>query len=118
VTLAAPVFTLPLLIYNFGYFSLISPITNILIVPLLPYIMVLGFVLGLTGMVWSFLAWIFSFPLWLLLTYLIKIVDFFSQISWASLTLKISWFWLVVFYLTLFSAVWQLSRKRKPEFLG
>jgi len=44
MTLSAQVFTLPILIYNFGYVSFAAPITNILIVPLLPFIMGLGFV--------------------------------------------------------------------------
>ena len=118
MTLAAQVFTLPILIYNFGYFSQIAPMTNILIVPLLPYIMVLGFIFSLAGVIWSPLGWIFSWPAWFLLTYLIKIVDWFSRISWASLTLEISWIWLIISYIILGLATWRLNSKEKLKFLN
>jgi competence protein ComEC len=117
MTLSAQIFTLPILIYNFGYFSRVAPIANILIVPLLPYIMVSGFIFGLIGMIFHPLGWILSWPCWLLLTYLTRAVDFFSQISWASLTLEISWVWLIIFYLILGLIIWRLSEKRKLKFL-
>ncbi|MEK9209456.1 MAG: ComEC/Rec2 family competence protein, partial [Patescibacteria group bacterium] len=43
MTLSAQVFTLPILVYNFGSVSLVSPIVNVLVVPLLPAILVFGF---------------------------------------------------------------------------
>jgi len=118
MTFSAQVFTLPMLIFNFGYLSLVSPITNVLIVPLLPYLMVSGFVFLLGGIIWQPLGWILSFPVWLLLTYLTSIVSFFSQIPWASLTFQISWLWLPVCYLILFLLVWRLTQKEKLKFLS
>jgi len=85
MTLAAQVLTLPILIFNFGYFSLVSPLTNVLIVPLLPFILGLGFLFAFLGMVFSPLGWLFSLPAWLLLTYLTEIVDFFSNLPFAAL---------------------------------
>jgi competence protein ComEC len=80
MTLSAYLFTLPVLIYNFGYFSSVAIFTNFLIVPLLPYIMGIGFIFGIAGMIFQPLGWILSWPSWLLLTYLIKIVEWFSQV--------------------------------------
>jgi competence protein ComEC len=116
MTLAAQVFTLPILIYNFGYLSLVSPITNILIVPLLPYIMGSGFIFGIGGIIFQPLGWLLSLPCWLLLTYLIEIVNFFSQ-PWAFKTLEISPIWLIIFYLILGLLTWQLQEKQKLKFL-
>ena len=114
MTLAAQIFTLPILIYNFGYMSSVAPITNILIVPLLPFIMVSGFVFGLAGMLWPPLGWVFSWPCWLLLTHLTKIVDWFSQIPFAALTLEnIHWLWLIIAYLILGYFAWRLNEKQK-----
>ena len=114
MTLAAQVFTLPILIYNFGYISLIAPITNIFLVPLLPFIMIFGFVSGLGGMIWQPLGWIFSWPAWFLLTYLVKTVDWASQFFLASITLRnIHWVWLIVFYLILGYVVWRLNKREK-----
>ena len=118
MTFAAQIFTLPILIYNFGYLSLVSPITNILIGPILPYLMGAGFLFLLAGILWQPLGFIFSLPVFLLLSYLTSIVDFFSQISWASKTLKISWFWLPVWYLILFLLLLRFTQKEKLKFLN
>lgn len=114
MTLAAQVFTLPILIYNFGYVSLIAPITNIFVVPLLPFIMVFGFISGLAGMLWQPLGWVFSWPAWFLLTYLVKTVDWLSQFFLASITLEnIHWIWPAIFYLILGYVVWWLNKREK-----
>jgi len=119
MTLAAQVFTLPILIYNFGYISSVAPITNILIVPLLPFIMISGFIFGLAGIFFQPLGWVLSWPVWLLLSYVVKMVDYFSQIPWAALTLEnIHWIWLIVAYLVLGCIIWRLNEKQKLKFLN
>ncbi|MDI6882968.1 MAG: ComEC/Rec2 family competence protein [Patescibacteria group bacterium] len=118
MTFSAQIFTLPLLIYNFGRMSLIAPLTNVLILPFIYLIMLFGFVFALSGVIWQPLAFLLSLPVWLLLTYLVKIVDCASNISWASLTLKIPWFCLPIFYLLLGSFLYHLYQKKKPEFLN
>jgi len=118
MTLSAQVFTLPILIYNFGYISSIAPITNILIVPLLPYIMIFGFVFITAGIIWQPLGWLFSIPLWLLLTYVIKIIDWFSGIPWSSFNIEnIHFFWLLFFYLILLFIIWRLQERQKLKIL-
>jgi len=117
ITLSAQIFTLPILIYNFGYLSLVAPVTNVLILPLLPFIMIFGFIFGLLGMFWQTLGWVFSWPAWFLLTYLTKIVDWFSSQSFASLNLEISWIWPILLYLILGLITWRLNEKQKLKFL-
>ena len=116
-TLSAQIFTLPILIYNFGYIPLVSPLTNILIVPFLAPITILIFIFGITGMIFSPLAFILSWPTWLSLTYIISIVNYFSKLSFASLSLKISWIWLIISYLILALITWRLQERKKLKFL-
>jgi len=118
MTFSAYLFTLPILIYNFGYFSLVAPITNILILPLLPFIMGLGFIFGLSGIIFQPLGWILSWPAWLLLTYLTKVVDVLSSFSWSAYTLEISWIWLPISYLILGLITWRLNESQKLKFLN
>ena len=118
MTFSAYLFTLPILIYNFGYISLVAPITNILIVPLLYLIMIFGFLFGLAGMIWQPLGWLLSLPAWLLLTYVIKIVDISSKLPFAFKTLEISWIWLAISYLILGLVTWRLQESQKLKFLG
>ncbi|MFH1401404.1 MAG: ComEC/Rec2 family competence protein [Parcubacteria group bacterium] len=118
MTLAAQIFTLPILIYNFGYFSLAAPLTNILIVPLIPFIMVFGFIFSLVGIFLPVMGWVFSWPSWFLLAYIIKIINFFSMISFAKLELKnIHWLWLASFYLVLVFFIWRWEQNQKLKFL-
>ena len=116
MTFSAQIFTLPILIYNFGYISLISPLTNILIVPILPFIMISGFIFSFIGIFWQFLGWILSFPAWFLLTYVIKIIDLLYKVPSTSLEVKISWFYFIVFYSLLVYFIWGLRRKNIQNF--
>ena len=103
-TLSAQVLTLPILIYSFGYFSLVAPLVNLLLIPLMPFIMFLGFIFSLVSFL-PFLSSVFLFPLWLLLTFLLKVVSYFSSLSLATLSFNLSSFWLVFIYLILFLLV-------------
>jgi competence protein ComEC len=115
MTISAYIFTLPILIYNFGRISLVALLTNVLIVPIIYPIMILGFIFVLVGLISSSLAWLLAIPLWLFLTYILKIVDFFSH-SWAAKTIEnIHWFWPLLFYLFLAISVWHLKTKEKTK---
>jgi len=117
MTFSAYIFTLPILIYNFGRVSLIGPLTNVLILPFIYWIMIFGFIFSLAGMFWQPLAWILSWPVWFLLTYLLKVVEFFSQ-PWAARTIEnVHWFWLIVSYLILGYLAWYLNKRERLKFL-
>ena len=77
-TLSAYIFTAPILLYNFGKISFVGPLTNILIIPVIYWIMILGLAFSLLSLVFPLGASLLSFPLWLLLTYVVKIVELFS----------------------------------------
>lgn len=117
VTFAAQIFTLPILIYNFGRVSLVSPITNILILSVIYWVMIFGFLFGIISSIWSLLGWVFILPCWFLISYSMKIIDIFSQ-PWAMATTKnVHWIWLIILYLiTAGFTVW-LKRKARLKFL-
>jgi len=117
-TLSAQVFTLPILIYNFGYIPFISPFVNILIVPFLAPITVLVFIFGLSAILFYPLAFVLSWPVWLSLTYIIGVIDSFSKIPFVSLSVNLSLVWLIVLYFILVLATWRLNKKYNgPVFL-
>jgi competence protein ComEC len=117
-TLAAQIFVFPILIFNFGQISIISPLTNIFILPLIPIITILGFIFSFIGIFWQSLAQILSWPSWLGISYILKIVDFSSKISWASLTFQnVPWIFLIISYLILTIIVWRLQESQKLKFL-
>lgn len=110
-TFAAQIFTLPIMVYNFGNISLVSPITNLLVLPIVSGLMIFGFLSSILGVASQFLGWIVSIPCWFLLTYFVKIIDFFSQ-PWALKTIEnVHWIWLVISYLVLGAVVRQLKKQ-------
>ena len=92
-TISAIVLTTPLILFTFGRLSLVAPITNILILPVIPFAMV-----------------------WLILSYIIKVVEIFSYISWASINVgKISWVVLVLFYASILFFIYYKMHSPKEE---
>ncbi len=85
MTLAAQAFTLPVLVSSFGRLSLIAPLCNILVLPVLPFILGSGFIFSLAGILWQPLGWVLSWPAWLLLTYVFKIAEWFSGLPGGSI---------------------------------
>ncbi|HHE76407.1 MAG TPA: ComEC family competence protein [Candidatus Parcubacteria bacterium] len=117
MTFAAQVFTIPILIYNFGRVSVAAPLTNILVVPVVYWIMLLGFVFIVIGLFFPLVGWVFSLPCFILLTYLLGVVNLFSS-SWAAATVNnVSWVWLAFIYLILFAITWRLKRALRFKFL-
>lgn len=98
LSMAAQITTWPIILYNFGTFSTVSPIANIFVVPLLTPIMFLG--LGFAVVSWSaLLAQIFLWPAWLILRITDKLVVFFSSLPGASLQAgKVGVVLLLVYY--------------------
>lgn len=98
-TLSAQLAVLPLIILRFGYFPVVSPLSNIFILSLIPITMLLGFLVGVLGFVFSGLATIFGFLPYLLLKVEILIISFFGSFKFAIISLdKIrEWiFWLAI----------------------
>jgi competence protein ComEC len=84
ITLAAQVFTIPLIFWYFHRLSLISPITNILIGWTIVPITALGFGSVIAGWLWLPLGYLLAWPAWVLLEYLIRVVILTSMIPLAS----------------------------------
>ncbi|MFH1036830.1 MAG: ComEC/Rec2 family competence protein [Patescibacteria group bacterium] len=117
-TISAQIFTLPVLIYNFGRIPITSPLTNVLIVPFLSLITILGFAFAFLGIIIPLFGQILSWPAWLFLTYITETIDFFSRIEFVSISVtNISWFWLVTFYLILGFVIWRIQGRQKLKFL-
>lgn len=116
-TIGAQIFTFPILIFSFGSVSLVSPITNFLILPIAPILMSLGFLSAILGIFSKFLGWMFSLPLWVLLNYFIKVIDCFSR-PWAIKAIEnVSWVWLALSYVILGLSTRYLANRRRLSFL-
>ncbi len=79
-TLAAEIMTLPLIMATFGQLSLVGLITNVLVVPLIPFVMLFSAIAAAAGMLVPAAAGWFAWPANLLLTYILDIVRVFASI--------------------------------------
>lgn len=85
VTLAAQVFTVPIILFAFGRISLVSPLTNLLIGWLIAPIMALGLLLVVLGFLWMPLAHPVAWVVWVPLTVLVKTIELTARIPFASI---------------------------------
>lgn len=97
-TLAAQIFTFPVLLYYFDRISLIAPLSNVLVLVFVPATMLFGFLAGLAGLIWLPLAIPFAAVAWLLLTYIIKVVEWTAQVPLASVQYENFSVWLLILY--------------------
>src|SRR3989344_3095380 len=117
VTFSAQLFTFPVIIFNFGTVSLASPITNILILPVVPYLMFFGFFTSLMGIFSNVLGWLLSVVCFALLSYFMWVVDLFSK-PWMYKTIEnVSWIWLVVSYFIIALLTRFLNKKYIQKFV-
>jgi len=118
ITMAAQFFTVPIIAYYFKNISLVTPITNMLIIPIVDWIMIFGFLAAFLGIFSYMLGFLFFLPTQLLLLYFTKVMDIFYH-PWAVITLQhLSGMWLAGYYLLLAAFMWWLGKKLKPDFLN
>lgn len=104
ITLSAQVFTLPLVLYYFGYFSLGAFLSNLMVLPVLPWVMLIGIVLIFTGMIVPFLAGLLSWIAWIGLTWIwltANLINLIPGMNWQIKSFKL--LGLIIFYLLIFS---------------
>jgi competence protein ComEC len=111
ITLAAQIITGPLIVYHFGRLSLISLLTNLLILPVQPPIMVLGGLATLAGLLWLPLGQLLGWLVWLPLAWSVWMVELTARLPFASLDLGTFPFWLLVLvYAALAAGIWWANR--------
>jgi competence protein ComEC len=109
-TIAAQIFTFPILIFNFGYVSIVSLLSNLLITPLMPFLMAFGLIFPIIGLIFSKLGWLLSFFDGVLTKGLLLIVDWSASVPFAILSFQIN-AWLVgLMYLIIFIFVFWLRK--------
>jgi predicted membrane metal-binding protein len=84
VTCAAYIFVFPFVLYKMGNFSLVALPANILILPFIPFTMMLGFITGILGLIWYIFAIPVGFISYLFLHYELGVIGFFSNLPFAA----------------------------------
>jgi len=115
-TAVIEIFLLPILLSTSGQISLVTVITNLLILPTLPVVMGFGFAATLVGYVHSMLALPLVAISNLMLDYILLITKFFAHIPFGVVMYRIPEWAVVSMYGMLAFWLWRLQRfKTKKE---
>jgi competence protein ComEC len=108
-TLSAQVLVWPLIAYSFGQFSVLSPLVNALILWTVPISTTLGMVATILAIFVRQVGYLIMLPIDLLLTYFIRVVEWFSSLNFGSFEVSpFSLLALLFYYLILGAGLWFL----------
>ncbi|OGH20445.1 MAG: hypothetical protein A3D74_00180 [Candidatus Levybacteria bacterium RIFCSPHIGHO2_02_FULL_37_13] len=112
-TIAAQTATLPILVGNFGTYSLWSIVVNGLVLWTIPALMIIGSVAVLFGMILPESGQLISYAALPFLLYFEKIIMFFGKIGGVVALEDIPWQFIVGYYCILLAFIFALKRRSK-----
>lgn len=115
MSLSAQMFVLPIILFNFGTLSLVSPLANMLVLPILPITMFLGFLMVLAGFIFYPLAVPLSWLVYLPLRYEILIIGYLAKFEFSALDIGLSWQGVLVWYIILIGGVYLLQNRQSDK---
>ncbi|MEA2097538.1 MAG: ComEC/Rec2 family competence protein [Patescibacteria group bacterium] len=114
ITISAQIATLPIIISNFGNFSLLSVFANILILPFVPIVMLGGLLLIVVGFANLSVAQILAWPIHFILFYQVEVIKIFASFDFGYLSFEnLSIWFIVIYYLILVLLISYKSKKYK-----
>ncbi len=113
-TISTQVAVLPLILYYMGDLSVVAVLVNILVLPAVPIAMLFVFFTGLLGIFSTPASLPLGWVSYLILEYILRVVDVFANMPFAALSIgSFSFFWVVVLYVLLVAFVVSLRHKFK-----
>lgn len=112
-TISAQIFTLPIISYYFARISSVSLIVNLLVVPIIPIVMLMGFIGAVISYVSLWLGGLILAINWYLLNYIFSISEFFANTSFAEVIYEMPLMNLVIIYVLLIEITLILKKKDK-----
>lgn len=103
-TASAQIVTLPIMLGVFGQFSVVALISNVMILSLVPFAMLLTFVAGISQIVAPAIAGILAWPAGALLNYMVWAVEWTASFPWAQVTWQMPWWGMVLSFMGIIGA--------------
>lgn len=108
-TLAAQVLALPLILYNFGNLSIVAPLANVALLPMVPSAMLFGALALLGGLLWLPLGQWLATVAYLFLAWLTEGARAFARVPFAAVQLPPFPLWLLLGYYAIVVGGWLWS---------
>lgn len=115
-TLCAQLATLPIIIFTFGHYSVYALAANLLVLPLIPFTMILTFFAGLLGIFLPHFSILFGLPATIILRYMTSVISYIANLPGAQGELSISALIVTLAYLILAGIAYILWRKTHYNF--
>ncbi|MCK9272499.1 ComEC family competence protein [Candidatus Gracilibacteria bacterium] len=119
LTLCSVIFTLPIIVVNFGQLSIMSPISNILVTFAIPLSMLFGFLSIVLYFITPILGITIGFIGWAFLKYILIITNFFGSLQYATISINFDeykYIFEIIYYIVLvFIVVYFRVGKKKDE---
>lgn len=114
LTLAAQVFTFPIIALDFHQVSLVAPLVNIAVLFLFPFIMVGGFLAAFISLLTPALAWLWFAPIYFALKYIIWVAANLVKLPFAYIEIEYLWIgWTGLYYLLAILSIWWYNKNVK-----
>ncbi len=98
-TISTQVAVLPLILYYMGDFSIVAILVNLLVLPAVPFAMLAVFLTGVFGLISTALSLPFAWVSYILLEYILRVVDIFANLPFSAIHIPgFSFLWVVVAY--------------------
>ncbi|MFV9503288.1 MAG: ComEC/Rec2 family competence protein [Oscillochloridaceae bacterium umkhey_bin13] len=114
-TMAAQVLTLPLILYQFGNLSIVSPLANIVIVPVVPYAMAAGCLTLAGALIWLPLGQFLGPLAWLPLAWMSAGAMALSAPRWAAVQIPPFPLWALLACYAAIGLRWWLKASREKH---
>jgi len=109
-TIGTQIAVMPLILYQMGLLSVVALPVNLLVLPVIPIAMLLSMVAGLAGIGSATLGTVLAFPVYVLLEYTLRIVEWSSKIPFASVSVDaFSVWWVALSYAIMLGILWQIA---------
>ncbi len=114
-SVSAILLTLPLIIWHFGAVSIVAPVVNLLILPLIPFLMALMLMALGFAVVSTLAGMVVALPSWGIASGLLYLITWFSEIPWASIEVLRSRGLAFTALLAVCLLVWALKRREQER---
>jgi competence protein ComEC len=116
VTLAAQITTTPLIVFAFHRMSLVGLLTNLIVLPVQPQVMIIGGIATIAAMIFMPLGQIIAWVAWAFLEFTIVVVQWTASLPFAAIPVgRFDVFILTLYYVVLFGVTltdWRALLKR------
>ena len=115
VTLAAQVTTTPIILHYFGRLSLVTLLTNLLILPVQQWVMIFGGIAMLIGLLFLPAGQVVGWIAWLFLTYTIEMVRLTARVPYASVPVEMEGWMVWGYYACLATLTWWANQPQEQR---